>query len=95
MSEMWGIDVSHWTKDPYGADYQKADFVIAKLTNGASAYQYESFGHEAIKRTLNDGKLAGAYHYACGSDPEESARARRCRRAKECMVWAWTAQTTT
>ena len=74
MSEMWGIDVSHWTKDPYGADYEKADFVITKLTNGASEYQYEGFGHECIKRTLSDGKLSGAYHYACGSDPEDEAR---------------------
>ena len=74
MSEMWGIDVSHWTKDPYGADYAKSDFVITKLTNGASEYQYESFGHECIKRTLADGKLSGAYHYACGNDPEDEAR---------------------
>ena len=74
MADMWGIDVSHWTKDPYGTDYEKSDFVITKLTNGASEYQYENFGHECIKKTLSDGKLAGAYHYACGGAPEDEAR---------------------
>lgn len=70
---MWGIDVSHWTKEPYGELYKKANFVITKLTNGAEEYKYESFGHECISKTLADGKLSGAYHYAKGGEPEAEA----------------------
>ena len=74
---MQGIDLSHWNGTPLNAVSEKAfaesDFVIAKLTNGSDTYKYESWGRNIIERALKEGKLAGAYHYAKGGDPEKEA----------------------
>ena len=52
--------------------YKESDFVIVKATQGTS-YKYTSFFYKMIDRTLKDGKLAGAYHYAEGNDPVDEA----------------------
>ena len=52
--------------------YKESDFVIVKSTQGVS-YGHTDFFHNMIKRTLNDGKLAGAYHYAAGHDAKAEA----------------------
>lgn len=52
--------------------YNESDFVIVKATQGTS-YKYTDFFYELIEKTLKDGKLAGAYHYAAGGDPKTEA----------------------
>ncbi|MBQ9157674.1 MAG: peptidoglycan-binding protein [Eubacterium sp.] len=52
--------------------YRESDFVIVKSTQGLS-YGHTSFFYHMTDRTLSDGKLAGAYHYAAGHDPEREA----------------------
>lgn len=73
---MQGIDVSHYNGWPFDEDtekaYQESDFVIVKATQGTS-YSYASYFQKAIARTLQDGKLGGAYHYAAGKTPELEA----------------------
>ena len=52
--------------------YKESDFVIVKATQGTS-YKYTEFFNNMIKRTLADGKLGGAYHYAAGNDATKEA----------------------
>lgn len=52
--------------------YKESDFVIVKATQGTS-YKYTPFFFQMIERTIKDGKLAGAYHYAAGDDPVKEA----------------------
>ena len=52
--------------------YKESDFVIVKSTQGVS-YSHTKFFYEMIEKTLKDGKLGGAYHYAAGHDPIEEA----------------------
>lgn len=52
--------------------YKESDFCIVKATQGIS-YSYTPFFHRMIERVINDGKLAGAYHYAAGHDPLKEA----------------------
>ena len=52
--------------------YKESDFCIVKATQGIS-YSHTKFFHNMIKRVLNDGKLAGAYHYAAGNDAIKEA----------------------
>lgn len=77
---MKGIDVYHNNAKNESSDlltipekgYKESDFCIVKATQGVS-YSYTPFFHRMIKRTIEDGKLAGAYHYAAGNDPEKEA----------------------
>lgn len=74
---MIGIDISHHNGWPF--DYQTAqaykdsDFVIVKATQWESNYKFEGYFAPAIEKTLSDGKLGGAYHYATGKDPIKEA----------------------
>lgn len=52
--------------------YKESDFCIVKATQGTD-YAYTPFFHRMIKRTIADGKLAGAYHYAAGEDAKKEA----------------------
>lgn len=73
---MLGIDISHYNGWPFDSHtekaYQESDFVIVKATQGTS-YSHVSYFQKAIARVMNDGKLAGAYHYAAGKIPELEA----------------------
>lgn len=73
---MRGIDISHHNGRPLSAiaekGYQESDFVVVKATQGLS-YSATDFFKWAMDRTLKDGKLAGAYHYAKGYNPESEA----------------------
>lgn len=77
---MKGIDIFHGDsinetstlKSVPEKAYKESDFVIVKATQGVS-YKYTPFFHTMIKRVLNDGKLAGAYHYAAGNDAVKEA----------------------
>lgn len=74
---MRGIDISHWNGWPFGkvteAGYKQSDFVIVKATQGTAYASYTGYFEKAIKRVLDDGKLAGAYHYAAGNNAEKEA----------------------
>ncbi len=52
--------------------YKESDFCIVKATQGTS-YGHIQFFHRMIKRVIEDGKLAGAYHYAEGKDAKKEA----------------------
>ena len=77
---MRGIDIYHGDsinetstlKSVPEKAYKESDFVIVKATQGVS-YKYTPFFAAMIKRVLDDGKLAGAYHYAAGNDPVKEA----------------------
>lgn len=77
---MKGIDIYHGDSTSEGSKlkavpekaYKESDFVIVKATQGVS-YKYTSFFYKMIDRVINDGKLAGAYHYAAGNDPVKEA----------------------
>lgn len=77
---MRGIDIYHGDsinetsklKSVPEKAYTESDFVIVKATQGVS-YKYTSFFDAMIKRVLDDGKLAGAYHYAAGNDAKAEA----------------------
>lgn len=73
---MRGIDIYHGDGNPLKAvplkAYNESDFVIIKATQGIS-YKYTSYFTSMIKKTIADGKLAGAYHYAAGGDPKKEA----------------------
>lgn len=73
---MRGIDISHYNGWPFDAEtskaYPQSDFVIVKATQGTS-YKYVDYFRKAVEKVLKDGKLAGAYHYAAGKDPDAEA----------------------
>lgn len=73
---MRGIDISHHNGWPFNSITSKAyadsDFVVIKATQGTS-YKYTDYFTKAINKTLNDGKLGGAYHYAGGGDAVKEA----------------------
>lgn len=73
---MRGIDIYHGDGYPMKSEaakaYRESDFVIIKATQGTS-YRYTDYYKKMIEKTLKDGKLAGAYHYAAGKVPEEEA----------------------
>lgn len=73
---MRGIDIYHGDGDPLKTHpakaYKESDFVIVKATQGTS-YKYTSYFYTMIKKTLADGKLGGAYHYAEGQDATKEA----------------------
>lgn len=73
---MKGIDVSRWNAWPFNSvtekGYKESDFVIVKATQGVS-YAKTDYFTKAIERTIKDGKLAGAYHYAAGNSAEKEA----------------------
>ena len=73
---MRGIDVSHYDEWPFLPEveqaYRESDFVIVKATHGTS-YKYADYFAPVIEAVLEDGKLAGAYHYARGKDPKAEA----------------------
>lgn len=77
---MKGIDVYHGDSLSEGQQlkavpekaYKESAFVIVKATQGVS-YKYTSFFHAMVKRSLQDGKLVGAYHYAAGNDAVKEA----------------------
>ena len=73
---MLGIDISHHNDWPFDNDtataYKASDFVIVKATEGLS-YKYVDYFAPAMRKVLSDGKLAGAYHYSEGKNPEAEA----------------------
>lgn len=70
-----GIDVSGHNGWPFNsvteAGYLESDFVIVKATQGTGFVNSGFSG--AAKRTLEDGKLLGFYHYASGGDASDEA----------------------
>ena len=74
---MLGIDISHhngWPFDKVTAEaYEQCDFVIVKATQWESRYKWEGYFAPAIDKSIKDGKLVGAYHYATGLDPKKEA----------------------
>ena len=77
-NKMKGIDISHHNGWPFNSAtekaYKESDFVIVKATQWMSAYKWESYFPKAMDRTLKDGKLAGAYHYATGLTAKKEAQ---------------------
>lgn len=77
-THMKGIDISHHNGWPFNSAtekaYKESDFVIIKATQWMSAYKYESFFPKAMDRSLKDGKLSGAYHYATGLTAKKEAQ---------------------
>jgi len=73
---MRGIDIYHDNGWPFNSitksGYSASDFVIIKATQGTS-YKYTDYFNKVMPSVLNDGKLAGAYHYAAGNDPVQEA----------------------
>lgn len=73
---MRGIDVSHWNSWPFDNSteeaYAEAEFVFVKATDGIS-YDFVWYFHKAMARVLQDGKLAGAFHYATGKNAKAEA----------------------
>ena len=73
---MRGIDVYHGDGFPLKSvplkAYKESDFVIVKATQGI-AYSHIDYFAKMADKTLKDGKLLGAYHYASGKDPEAEA----------------------
>lgn len=73
---MKGIDIYHGDGNPLKTHpakaYKESDFVIVKATQGIS-YSHTDYFYTMIKKTLADGKLGGAYHYAEGQNAIKEA----------------------
>lgn len=73
---MRGIDIYHGDGFPLKSvpakAYRESDFVIVKATQGI-CYNHIDYFTKMADKTLKDGKLLGAYHYASGKDAEAEA----------------------